>query len=145
MKKFIFIIFFIILLIPSKNKNIQTVFYEEVESFFELDINMCGITSINIANKLDGINIKKIYPYIDVSYKNILKYDLDYYDIDDINNLDEFIEYYKSLLRNIGKNNLVNTINYKGVPIEKVIVKENFNTIDRIINQNKCIHLIKEV
>lgn len=145
MKKFIFIIFFIILLIPSKNKNIQTVFYEEVESFFELDINMCGITSINIANKLDNINIQKIYPYIDASYKNILKYDLDYYEIDNINDLDEFIEYYKRLLRIIGKNNLINMINYKGVPIEKVIVKENFSTIDSIINQNKCIHLIKEV
>ena len=108
MKKFLFIFFFFLLLIPLKKEKLETVFYEESTSYYELDVSKCNVTTNNILDKVDGSIIKKLYPYIDKSYTNILKYDLDYYEIKNINNLDEFINYYKKLLQKIGKNNLCN-------------------------------------
>lgn len=145
MKKFIFIFFLIILLILSNKEKLQPVFYEESMSFYELELKDCNITTINLSDKLSKLNIKKLYPYIDSSYKNILKHNLDYYDVNNINDLDDFVDYYKNLLKKIGKNNLANLVNYKGVPIEKVIVYDMFSNINSSINKNKCIYTIKEI
>lgn len=141
MKKFLFIFFFFLLLIPLKKEKLETVFYEENTSYYELDVSKCNVTTNNILDKVDGSIIKKLYPYIDKSYTNILKYDLDYYEIKDINNLDEFINYYKKLLQKIGKNNLIYVINFNGVPIEKIIVFEKFSKINEIIKRNQCMVL----
>ena len=113
-------------------------FYEESTSYYELDVSKCNVTTNNILDKVDGSIIKKLYPYIDKSYTNILKYDLDYYEIKNINNLDEFINYYKKLLQKIGKNNLIYVTNFNGVPIEKIIVFEKFSKINEIIKRNQC-------
>ena len=134
MKKFLFIFFFFLLLIPLKKEKLETVFYEESTSYYELDVSKCNVTTNNILDKVDGSIIKKLYPYIDKSYTNILKYDLDYYEIKNINNLDEFINYYKKLLQKIGKNNLIYVTNFNGVPIEKIIVFEKFSF--KICNYN---------
>ena len=141
MKKFLFIFFFFLLLIPLKKEKLETVFYEESTSYYELDVSKCNVTTNNILDKVDGSIIKKLYPYIDKSYTNILKYDLDYYEIKNINNLDEFINYYKKLLQRIGKNNLIYVINFIGVPIEKIIVFEKFSKINEIIKRNQCMVL----
>lgn len=138
MKKFLFIFFFFLLLIPLKKEKLETVFYEESTSYYELDVSKCNVTTNNILDKVDGSIIKKLYPYIDKSYTNILKYDLDYYEIKNINNLDEFINYYKKLLQKIGKNNLIYVTNFNGVPIEKIIVFEKFSKINEIIKRNQC-------
>ena len=138
MKKFLFIFFFFLLLIPLKKEKLETVFYEESTSYYELDVSKCNVTTNNILDKVDGPIIKKLYPYIDKSYTNILKYDLDYYEIKNINNLDEFINYYKGLLKKIGKNNLIYVINFNGVPIEKMIVYGEFSKINEIIKRNQC-------
>lgn len=141
MKKFLFIFFFFLLLIPLKKEKLETVFYEENTSYYELDVSKCNVTTNNILDKVDGSIIKKLYPYIDKSYTNILKYDMDYYEIKNINNLDEFINYYKKLLQKIGKNNLIYVINFNGVPIEKIIVFEKFSKINEIIKRNQCMVL----
>ena len=138
MKKFLFIFFFFLLLIPLKKEKLDTVFYEESTSYYELDVSKCNVTTNNILDKVDGSIIKKLYPYIDKSYMNVLKYDLDYYEIKNINNLDEFINYYKKLLQKIGKNNLIYVINFNGVPIEKMIVYGEFSKINEIIKRNQC-------
>lgn len=138
MKKFLFIFFFFLLLIPLKKEKLETVFYEESTSYYELDVSKCNVTTNNILDKVDGSIIKKLYPYIDKSYTNILKYDLDYYEIKNINNLDEFINYYKKLLQKIGKNNLIYVTNFNGVPIEKIIVFDKFSKINEIIKRNQC-------
>ena len=138
MKKFLFIFFFFLLLIPLKKEKLETVFYEESTSYYELDVSKCNVTTNNILDKVDGSIIKKLYPYIDKSYTNILKYDLDYYEIKNINNLDEFINYYKKLFQKIGKNNLIYVTNFNGVPIEKIIVFEKFSKINEIIKRNQC-------
>ena len=59
--------------------------------------------------------------------------------------LDNFIDYYKELLRKIGKNNLANLVNYNGVPISKVIVYDEFDKINRMVNNLKCINILKVV
>ena len=141
MKKFLFIFFFFLLLIPLKKEKLETVFYEESTSYYELDVSKCNVTTNNILDKVDGSIIKKLYPYIDKSYTNILKYDLDYYEIKNINNLDEFINYYKKLLQKIGKNNLIYVTNFNGVPIEKIIVFDKFSKINEIIKRNQCMVL----
>ena len=84
MKKFLFIFFFFLLLTPLKKEKLETVFYEESTSYYELDVSKCNVTTNNILDKVDGSIIKKLYPYIDKSYTNILKYDLDYYEIKNI-------------------------------------------------------------
>lgn len=141
MKKFLFIFFFFLLLIPLKKEKLETVFYEESTSYYELDVSKCNVTTNNILDKVDGSIIKKLYPYIDKSYTNILKYDLDYYEIKNINNLDEFINYYKKLLQKIGKNNLIYVTNFNGAPIEKIIVFDKFSKINEIIKRNQCMVL----
>ena len=138
MKKFLFIFFFFLLLIPLKKEKLETVFYEESTSYYELDVSKCNVTTNNILDKVDGSIIKKLYPYIDKSYTNILKYDLDYYEIKNINNLDEFINYYKKLLQRIGKNNLIYVINFNGVTIENMIVYGDVSKINEIIKRNQC-------
>ncbi len=71
MKKFLFIFFFFLLLIPIKKEKLETVFYEESMSYYELDVSKCNVTTNNILDKVDGAIIKKLYPYIDKSYKYI--------------------------------------------------------------------------
>ena len=143
MKKFLFIFFFFLLLIPIKKEKLETVFYEESMSYYEFDVSKCNVTTNNILDKVDGSIIKKLYPYIDKSYTNILKYDLDYYEIKNINNLDEFINYYKKLLQKIGKNNLIYVTNFNGVPIEKMIVFDKFSKINQLLSKNSCFYLVK--
>lgn len=138
MKKFLFIFFFFLLLIPIKKEKLETVFYEESMSYYELDVSKCNVTTNNILDKVDGAIIKKLYPYIDKSYNSILKYDLDYYEIKNIKDLDEFINYYKKLLQKLGKNNLIYVTNFNGVPIEKMIVYGEFSKINEIIKRNQC-------
>lgn len=138
MKKFLFIFFFFLLLIPIKKEKLETVFYEENTSYYELDVSKCNVTTNNILDKVDGAIIKKLYPYIDKSYNSILKYDLDYYEIKNIKDLDEFINYYKKLLQKLGKNNLIYVTNFNGVPIEKMIVYGEFSKINEIIKRNQC-------
>lgn len=145
MKKFIFIFFLLLLLVPLKKERLETVFYEENSSFYELDLEKCNMTTNNILSKLDGITIVKIYPYIDKAYTKILKHDLDYYEIKDMEKLDDFIDYYKELLRRVGKNNLANLVNYKGVPISKVIVYDEFSKVSSIVNNLECINILKVV
>lgn len=143
MKKFLFIFFFFLLLIPIKKEKLETVFYEESMSYYELDVSKCNVTTNNILDKVDGAIIKKLYPYIDKSYNSILKYDLDYYEIKNIKDLDEFINYYKKLLQKLGKNNLIYVTNFNGVPIEKIIVFDKFSKINQMLSKNNCFYLAK--
>ena len=54
MKKFLFIFFFFLLLIPLKKEKLETVFYEESTSYYELDVSKCNVTTNNILDKVDG-------------------------------------------------------------------------------------------
>ena len=70
MKKFLFIFFFFLLLIPLKKEKLETVFYEESTSYYELDVSKCNVTTNNILDKVDGSIIKNDMKGLCLSKRN---------------------------------------------------------------------------
>lgn len=143
MKKVLFIIFFIFVLFLNKNNDkVTTTFieYDTLYNKYNLDISSCNITTKNI-NQINKFNIKIIalFPHIDKYYINILGNDLNYFYINNINNLTLFNNYYNSLLKKLGLNNYKNYVNINGIKIDKVIIYSKNSDLNNLKREYSCI------
>ena len=146
MKKVLFIIFFIfILVLGKKNNNVITTFieYNNLYNKYFLDITNCNITTKNINEKFNTFNIKIIalYPHIEKYYINILGDELNYFYIDDTSKLSLFNKYYNSLLEKLGLNNYKNYVSINGIKIDKMIIYSKNNVLQNLKREYSCINI----
>lgn len=118
MKNLLLILLLIWLLYPSENT--QTVFYEEDYNIYEIYFEKGELSTNNILNRFENIQILTIYPYINPIYSD--KIELKSYSFQNDFNIDKFKnKYIKELEDNGFKNEAVN-ININGIDIIKVKV-----------------------
>ncbi len=128
MKKYLIIIFLIIL-IADNNNPVLTV-YGSINETVLYQVNSNEITTKNI-NNFNDIKIISIKPYIPIKYYP--KFDFDEYIFTEYTrdkNISNLIQRYQVNLDKIGDINLKNEITVNGVKITEVIIEANKNQIE---------------
>ena len=139
MKKFLFI-FFLLFLIRINGEKIEQVYleYNNIFNEYSIDVSSCNINTKNIRD-IFNVKVIALYPYIEKYYEKILGNKLDYFYINDIDDLTQFNDYYFNLLEQLGHNNYKNNTKINGIKISKMIIYTKYNEFNNIKVKYKCI------
>lgn len=145
MNKFLFIFLFLLLIyFYNSNNDVSIPTYLEYDKSYNryiLDVSLCNIDTKNVKEKFErfNINVLALYPFFEKYYENILENDVNYFYIDNINDLSSFHTYYANLLEKLGLNNYKNYILISGIRIKKIIIHTKYSRFNNLKLQYSCI------
>lgn len=132
MKKVLFIFFLLLILFCLKNQDNTELVFQEINydrARYCIDVKNENVTTNNINEIFNNIEIISVYPYFNNSYKKLLN-NLDFVTLDNIN------LYYRDLLKQLGKYNWVSNY-YEGIKLEKIKIYAFENEVEALFSKHK--------
>lgn len=144
MKKFLLLVFSLVLvfIFYSKNQQDISLVFNENEyidnydhDYFYVFANDILLNTNNLIDYFNNTDIKiiGIYPKLDNIYENDLKKKLDYYAFSSLynnrTNINNFTNYYVNILKNNNYIDMANLVYFDGINIDKIVIYASYNSI----------------